>query len=339
MNKLTYMVKRILGMSYKDFFETVRVCSKKSGRNEAAILFDVIHCGLKYGCGRADYQLFEFWKLSEEQRSTYLTRAKNNQLVAHYNSKDHIYILEDKVEFNKYFSDLLGRKWIDLRSATEETFAAFMEGMDCIIAKPLDKSGGTGIEKVKRADFESDAALFAYLKEKNFGLAEECIVQCETLAEFNRSSVNTYRICTVLEQGEAHVLYFYVRAGMAGRAVDNLHSGGVACPVDWDTGVIAHPGYSAYLGEPRTHLVHPDSKHQLEGFQLPMYKEAIELAYTAAKRIPQVGYVGWDLAITDNGPVLIEGNPFPGHDLLQLPPHAPDGIGVLPHFRKYISFI
>ncbi len=339
MGKFTYMVKRILGMSYKGFFETVRDCSKKSGRNEAAVFFDVVYCGLKYGCGRADYKLFEFWKLSEEQRSTYLTRAKSNQLVAHYNSKEYTHILEDKVEFNQHFSDLLGRKWIDLRSATAEEFAAFMEGLDCVIAKPLDKSGGTGIEKVMRADFDSDAAMFAYLKEKNFGLAEECIVQCATMAGFNASSVNTYRICTVLEQGEAHVLYFFVRIGVAGRTVDNLHAGGLACPVDLETGVITAPGYSVYMGEPRTHLVHPDSKHPLEGFQMPMHKEAMALVCEAAKRVPQVGYVGWDLAITDNGPVLIEGNPFPGHDILQLPPHTPDGIGVLPHFRKYIPFI
>jgi hypothetical protein len=121
--------------------------------------------------------------------------------------------------------------------------------------------------------------------------------------------------------------------------VDNLHAGGLACPIDLETGVITAPGYSVYMGEPRTHLVHPDSKHPLEGFQMPMHKEAMALVCEAAKRVPQVGYVGWDLAITDNGPVLIEGNPFPGHDILQLPAHTPDGIGVLPHFRKYIPFI
>lgn len=339
MNKVTYMAKRIMGINHKDFFETVRVCSEQSGKSKATIFLDVINCGFRYGCGRADYQLFEFWRLSDKQRATFLTRAKNNQLVAHYNSKEYIYILEDKVEFNKYFSEMLGRKWIDLRSATVEEFTRFMEGLDCVIAKPLDKSGGNGIEKVMRADFVSDEEMLNWLKEKNFGLAEECIVQCETMAEFNRSSVNTYRICTVLEQGEPHVLYFYVRMGCDGRAVDNLHSGGVACPVDPETGVITHPGYSAYLGERKTHMVHPETKHQLAGFQLPMHKEAIEVAFAAARKLPQVAYVGWDLAITDKGPVLIEGNPFPGHDLLQLPPHAPDGIGVLPFFRQYIPFI
>ena len=90
------------------------------------------------------------------------------------------------------------------------------------------------------------------------------------------------------------------------------------------------------MGERRTYTEHPETHHKFVGEQLPMTQEAIALAFTAARRLPQVAYVGWDIAITPNGPALIEGNPFPGHDLLQLPPHAPDGIGVLPEFREII---
>ena len=53
--------------------------------------------------------------------------------------------------------------------------------------------------------------------------------------------------------------------------------------------------------------------------------------------VPQVGYVGWDIAVTENGPLIIEGNHFPGHDILQMPPHVPDKIGMLPTFKKYIK--
>lgn len=339
MNKILYMIKRVCSIKPSDFFDTVRVCHKASGKSSIVLFFDIIYCGFRYGCGRADYELFEFWRLNGKQRATYLTRAKNNQIVAAYNQREYRYILEDKVEFNKYFSQFLGRKWIDLRTATPEDFAAFMEDLTCVIAKPLAKSGGWGIEKVQLADFENTAAMFAYLKEKDFGLAEECIIQHPVMAEFNAHSVNTFRICTVLNDGEPHVLYYYVRMGSGKRVVDNLHSGGVTCPVDHETGKIMYAGYSAYEGVRKTHEVHPDTGHQLVGFQLPMYREALEMAYAAARLLPQVGYVGWDIAITEKGPVLIEGNPFPGHDLLQLPPHAPDGIGVLPYFRQFISFL
>ena len=53
----------------------------------------------------------------------------------------------------------------------------------------------------------------------------------------------------------------------------------------------------------------------------------------AALEIPQIGYMGWDIAFTPNGPVLVEGNEYPGNGLLQLPEHTPDKIGIMPKFN------
>ena len=63
----------------------------------------------------------------------------------------------------------------------------------------------------------------------------------------------------------------------------------------------------------------------------------MEEAKKAALVCPEVGYVGWDIAVTPDGPVLVEGNEFPGHCLYQLPPHTPDNYGVLPLFEKAIN--
>ena len=46
--------------------------------------------------------------------------------------------------------------------------------------------------------------------------------------------------------------------------------------------------------------------------------------------------MGWDVAVSGDGPQLIEGNHFPGHDILQLPPHVPDRVGMLPRFREFL---
>ena len=46
-------------------------------------------------------------------------------------------------------------------------------------------------------------------------------------------------------------------------------------------------------------------------------KKAFEMCEEAASRIPQVRYIGWDVAFSDKGPVLVEGNEYPGYGILQ----------------------
>lgn len=53
---------------------------------------------------------------------------------------------------------------------------------------------------------------------------------------------------------------------------------------------------------------HPDTNIKLVGFQIPKWNEAVETAINLAKQVPDVRYVGWDLALTADGWVMIEGN-------------------------------
>ena len=79
---------------------------------------------------------------------------------------------------------------------------------------------------------------------------------------------------------------------------------------------------------------HPATGTPIKGFQFSDWDKAVAMVSEAAQVIPQVGYVGWDVCFTPNGPCLVEGNPFPGHDIYQLPVHTPDKIGIMPRFRK-----
>ena len=54
-------------------------------------------------------------------------------------------------------------------------------------------------------------------------------------------------------------------------------------------------------------------------------------------RVPQVRFVAWDVAITPDGPVFIEGNSFPSHAIPQFAAHFPDGVGILPRFEEFID--
>ena len=321
-------------MDYKGLFKTVKSVHKKSGIGRVKLFIDIVKCGLKYGAGYKDYELCEWWNLNAEQRATYVTRGINNTIVTRLNNKEYYHILDNKIEFNNKFGEYLGRKWLDMSTASLDDFKAFLEGLDIIISKPSAEACGRGVEKINVLDYPTAEALFEHLKGLNSGLLEEFVVQHEDVSKLYPLSVNTYRIVTVLTEGVPHIVYAFIRIGNGGRFVDNINAGGMAAPVNIETGIIEYPAFDK---DSIYYETHPYTNCPIKGYQLPQWNKAVETVLKAATVVPEVGYVGWDVAATKDGVVLIEGNPFPGHDILQMPPHVPDKIGMLPQFKKYIK--
>ncbi len=55
-------------------------------------------------------------------------------------------------------------------------------------------------------------------------------------------------------------------------------------------------------------MKHPVTGEVIVGFQIPFWNQIIELVKELAYVVPQVRYVGWNIAITEKRPILIEGN-------------------------------
>ena len=53
---------------------------------------------------------------------------------------------------------------------------------------------------------------------------------------------------------------------------------------------------------------HPETGARILGLQLPYLDEVLDLAREAASILPQARCMGWDVALTPSGPVLMEGN-------------------------------
>jgi len=81
---------------------------------------------------------------------------------------------------------------------------------------------------------------------------------------------------------------------------------------------------------------HPTTKEKIVGFKVPLFKEAVELVKKAAKIAPEVGYVGWDVAISVDGPVIVEGNCYPG--IFQAKPSLLEKReGLIPKYNKIME--
>ena len=96
-------------------------------------------CARKYGAGYMDYDLFEMYNLTDEQRDTYITRGRNNNLINKYNNKAYFHIFENKNEFNTIFEKYLKRDWIDVTTRSKEDVIKFIEKHKIFMAKPIDR--------------------------------------------------------------------------------------------------------------------------------------------------------------------------------------------------------
>ncbi len=329
MASVKYLIERIRKMNYKQMLDKIEGIHKKTGKGRIAIFLDMKDCAVKYGAGYSDYDLYEMYNLTDAERDTYITRGRNNDLVLRYNNKEYFHCIEIKKEFNTLFNKFLKRDWIDVDTSSKEDVMAFIEKHERFMFKPNDGQCGHGIEKMNRNDFSDNEDLYSYLYGKNCEL-EELVIQNEEVAKIYPGSINTARVVTILKDGVAHVVIAYVRIGN-GSFVDNFNSGGMTAPIDVETGIVKD---RAIDKKKNLYEVHPMTGYIIKGFQFPQWEEAMAMVKEAATVVPQMGYVGWDVAFSDHGPLLIEGNEYPGHDIYQLPEHTHDKKGVWPLFNN-----
>lgn len=330
MHRLIYLFNRIIHLDYKNMFRIAKSISKKTGKNQFLLVLDIIYCGIIYQAGYYDYQEFEFYNLNKEERKTYLTRGKNNEIVRLFNDKSFFHKFENKLEFNTIFNKYLKRDWLYLDDNPDE-FISFMKSHDAIIVKPIDSSGGNGVEKFKYINDKEARKLYNKLIENNQCLVEDCIKQHKSMNSLYENSVNTLRLFTFYKDGQAYFLQAILKIGNGG-VIDNFSNGGMYTYVD-ETGSVF---VEAIDRDDNIYYEHPISHSKIVGFKVPMFQDAINLVKECAKIIPEVSYVGWDVAISVDGPVIVEGNCFPG--VYQVKPSLSNKKeGLIPEYRKIMN--
>ena len=153
------------------------------------------------------------------------------------------------------------------------------------------------------------------------------------MMEMCPTSVNTIRIATLLGEKKQGVVYAFLRIGN-GKVMDNVDCGGMAARVDLSTGKLLTVGADK-AGE--TFDTHPMTGTPIVGFDRALLQRSYRIcACAAAQKVPQMRYIAWDVAVTNEGPCFIEGNSFPSHAVPQFAAHYPDGMGIMREFREFM---
>ncbi|MBR2735607.1 MAG: hypothetical protein IKE05_05395, partial [Clostridia bacterium] len=96
--------------------------------------------------------------------------------------------------------------------------------------------------------------------------------------------------------------------------VDNFAKEGAIVHVDEKTGKL---GKYAFRKHKKITDKHPMSGIKFQNYQLPFWEESIELVKKLHNVFPEFSSIGWDIAITEDGPIVIEGNSSWDHTIPQ----------------------
>jgi len=333
-SKVGYMFKRLTSMNYKAMFKTASEVSKITKKNFFFVLADIIKCGSKYMAGYVDYKVFKMYNLNDEQRRTYITRGVNNRYVTYLNDKDIMEKTGNKLYFNKHHGRFLKRDWICLTECTIDEFKDFTKRHSTFIIKPIDESCGHGVEKISVDKNTNIEELYNKFIANKQILAEECIVQHPKMSSLNPTSVNTIRVVTLKKKsGNVVVLFVGLRMGNIGKSVDNFNNDGLFTVVS-DDGVVRK---KAIDKKGNVYETHPATGTKIVGFEIPNFDKALSVAKECAAEIEGLRYIGFDIVVTENDALVLEANPFPGHDLYQSEEHLnEDKKGLREKFDKEI---
>lgn len=213
-----------------------------------------------------------------------------------------------------------------------------------LFLKPVGGRGGRGCERwqwlgddrYKSQDGValSAADLLSQIRETartSAMMVQEAMLAHEDLHDLSLSMLTSCRIMTVKNEvgGFEATHAVFKSSTKQGAIVDNFHKGGIVSKVDMRTGELG-PASDAGVGRPCVWLErHPLTDGQIKGRRLPLWAETIDLVCRAHAVFPDRVTVGWDVAITNRGPVIIEGNVQSGCDMIQRTHELPAGIGRL----------
>lgn len=190
------------------------------------------------------------------------------------------------------------------------------DGQMAVIKPARYSSGGDGVMVLTygggafRDQAGQGVPLRQYAKTWGPWLMEQFVHQHPDLADLHAQSLNTLRVITTWHPDDgASVEYCILKLGASKGLVDNAHDGGLYVRVDKETGELSEVAFDESF---MRHHKHPVSGVPFTGYKIEAIREVVALAERAAVLFPQTTLIGWDIAIGEDGPLIIEGNSSPG---------------------------
>jgi len=307
--------------------------------------YRAIYCQVLYGSSIPEYMYYGFERRSHKEKSKYVTWYNRYAYMTFLNSVKDLHLLDNKFEAYTLLNSYYKRDALLLANEGDyPAFCEFTEKHRRIFVKPVNLELAEGCHRFivdNNTDLrETFHALLAEARSLHSFeikrpvlhqlILEEEIVPSKVIAEFNPVEMSLLRVTTVAVNGEIHFFYpcFRLMCGNGESQCGEIYS--IDALIDAETGVVTTGGMN---GDSKELEYHPVSGKKIKGFAMPEWEALKEMLRCAARKLPTLRYIGWDVAHTEKGWVIVEGNTN-GEFFFQL---CVDH-GVKDEFEKLIGF-
>jgi hypothetical protein len=327
----------------REYFLAAQCDAEISKRSILSSAQRVMRARVKYDVGPLYYSLYRFAVVPEKEWGDYATDSGAfKQALRRASPEEAHWIARDKRLFYKHCIEnqlptipvcclvgVTGEKvGYDVPSvhSLEQWLAFIPSAPDELFVKPINGSYGLGAFVIERKGNSlnfagrsgSAADVFQYMKVLPKGedglLVQPRVRPSPEISSITSSNaLSTVRAVTRMRNGQPELVIADLKITVGENIADNFakaSSGNLLAGIDRATGRLSKAWGSKRKDWPIITAFprHPDTGRPIEGFILPFWKDLVALALRAQASLPQLRSVGWDIAATDRGLMLVEAN-------------------------------
>jgi hypothetical protein len=323
--------------------EYISACQTASGLSTGvtSTALKLLISRLRYGIGPHFFLLFRLYERPMTEWRTFVLDTESNPCLRQMNKSGYS-LARDKVIFVEHclMNNLAAAKGLMVIPGAKESgtsikqvttaaeFAEIVSYLDTseLFLKPIDGTHGGGAFAAFRQEdgrwrfherVGTSTELFLTIK-ASIGNSQGFLVQKRikphrALEQIMPKACGTVRGVTYLTPEGPKLLFPLLKIPAGKNDTDNFkegETGNLVAPIDAETGTLGPAWRRRDLKVPvlSTTDSHPDTSAQITGLVVPYWQETRELILKGQLATPKLKTIGWDVALCDEGPVIIEAN-------------------------------
>lgn len=319
-SRIIYLGYYILKTPKTQFYKYFNFVKKEKKISSLSLYWEILCSSLKYNISFIDYFKLRFFNKTSQEREEYVGAGFMYKYQLKMNPLQSRDVLESKIKFLTRFNEFSGRKWATFKTLQEnpELLQDFLKNeKGKVVLKYSKGQSGKEVNVVETANITPED-LLNLMKNNKYDLIETFVTQHDYLMNIAPRGLNTVRMVTqLINNNDVQIIGASLRLSIY-KSVDNMGAGNMVLPLDLETGKTTGKGIYVDITKEDPD-VHPLTGCTLTGITVPYWQECKNIVLKAALLTPENKSIGWDIAVTNNGPLLIEGNHNWNHDSLQLP--------------------